>query len=38
VIVLRARSNRVDDLSELIPKLLEILPGAKPGEVTWVGD
>lgn len=37
VIVLRARSNRVADLRALIPELLEILPAAKPGEVTWVG-
>ena len=37
VIVLRARSNRVTDLRALIPQLLEILPSAKPGEVTWVG-
>ena len=37
VIVLRARSNRIADLRTLIPELLEILPAAKPGEVTWVG-
>ena len=37
VIVLRARSNRVADLRTLVPQLLEVLPAAKPGEVTWVG-
>jgi hypothetical protein len=37
VIVLRARSNRVTDLRRLIPQLLAALPGAKPGDVTWVG-
>ena len=37
VIVLRARSNRIADLRALIPQLLEILPAAKSGEVTWVG-
>ncbi len=37
VIVLNARSNRVADLRELIPQLLEILPSAKRGEVTLIG-
>ena len=37
VIVLRARSNRVADLRTLVPQLLEVLPAARPGEVTWVG-
>lgn len=37
VVVLRSRSNRVADLRTLIPELLEILPTARPGEVTWVG-
>lgn len=36
VIVLRARSNRLVDLRPLIPRLLEILPAAKRGEVTLV--
>ena len=36
VIVLRARSNRVQDLRPLVPKLLEILPQAKGGEALWV--
>jgi hypothetical protein len=36
VIVLRARSNRLVDLRPLIPRLLEILPAAKHGEITSV--
>jgi predicted nuclease of predicted toxin-antitoxin system len=36
VIVLRARSNRLRDLRPLVPKLLEVLPVAKQGEVLWV--
>jgi hypothetical protein len=36
VLVLRARSNRLADLRPLVPRLLEALPAAKPGEVTWV--
>ena len=37
VVVLRAASNRLTDLRRLIPRLLAALPGAKVGEVTWVG-
>jgi len=36
VIVLRARSNRLQDLRPLVPKLLEMLPMAKGGEALWV--
>lgn len=36
VVILRARTNRLVDLRPLIPKLLELLPMAKRGEVTWV--
>jgi hypothetical protein len=36
VIVLRARSNRLQDLHPLIPKLLEALAKAKRGEALWV--
>lgn len=36
VIVLRAPSNRLGDLRTLMPKLLELLPTAKRGEVLWV--
>ncbi len=36
VVVLRARSNRLTDLKPLVPKLLEVLPGAKKGEAVWV--
>ena len=37
VLILRARSNRLTDLRGLIPQLLQALPVAKRGEVTWVG-
>jgi hypothetical protein len=37
VIVLRAPSTRRRDLQSLIPQLLTALPGAKRGEVTWIG-
>lgn len=37
VVVLRAGSNRVRDLRDLIPQLLAALSIAKPGDVTWVG-
>lgn len=36
VVVLRARSNRLQDLRPLVPKLLEILPKVKRGEALWV--
>lgn len=36
VIVLRARSNRLQDLRPLVLKLLELLPAAKSGEALWV--
>jgi hypothetical protein len=36
VLILRARTNRLIDLQPLVPKLLEALPNARPGEVTWV--
>lgn len=37
VVVLRAPSNRLADLRLLIPKLLDAIPIAKRGEVTWIG-
>jgi uncharacterized protein DUF5615 len=37
VIVLCARSNRLQDLRPLVPKLLEVLSTAKRGEVLGVG-
>jgi predicted nuclease of predicted toxin-antitoxin system len=36
VLVLRARSNRIQDLEPLVPAVLEALPTARPGEVTIV--
>jgi hypothetical protein len=36
VLILRARSNRLADLQPLVPKLLNALPAAPAGQVTWV--
>lgn len=36
VMVLQAQSTRLLDLRPLVPKLLELLPTAKRGEVLWV--
>jgi hypothetical protein len=38
VVVLAARSNRLDDLRPLVPRLLEILPTAKRRGVTIARD
>jgi len=38
VIVLQARTNRLADLRPLVPRLLQALESAKPGEITLVGD
>ena len=37
VIVLRAVSNRLSDLKPLVPKLIETIPTAERGKVTYVG-
>jgi hypothetical protein len=37
IIVLRAKSNDLDDLKKLVPELLEALPIAPRGQVTWIG-
>lgn len=37
VVLLVAKTNRVDDLVALVPKLLAILPHANKGDVTNVG-
>lgn len=37
VVILRASTNRLSDLTLLIPRVLTILPEAQAGEVTWVG-
>jgi hypothetical protein len=37
VIVLRARTNRLEDTSPLMPQVLAILPTLKPGNVVTVG-
>jgi predicted nuclease of predicted toxin-antitoxin system len=36
VIVLRARSNKIEDIRPLIPQILEILSVAEPGQVAVV--
>jgi len=36
VLVLRARTNRLVDLRQLVPLLLRVLPIVRPGEVKWV--
>ena len=36
VIVLRCRSNRLQDLRALVPELLGSLPTAKMGDVLWI--
>jgi len=37
VVVVRARTNRIEDITPLVPRLLEVLPWARPGSVTHVG-
>ena len=37
VVVMGAPTNRLSDLKLLVPRLLEVLPRVKPGEVTWIG-
>ncbi|MGE5215718.1 MAG: DUF5615 family PIN-like protein [Chloroflexota bacterium] len=37
VIVLRCRSNRLQDLHLLLPELQNLLPTAKIGDVLWIG-
>jgi hypothetical protein len=36
VVLLTAKSNRIDDLLPLVPKLLESIPSAKKGNVTTI--
>ena len=36
VVVLVARTNRLDDLRPLVPRVLEMLPTVKPGAVTKI--
>ena len=37
VIVLRARSNKIEDLSQLVDEILATLNGIKPGNVMTIG-
>ena len=37
VIILRARTNRLQDLRPLVPELLTSLSSAKRGDVLWIG-
>jgi len=36
ILVLAARSNRLEDVRLLVPRLLRALPTAKPGVATWI--
>jgi hypothetical protein len=37
VVILRASSNRLEDLRPLVPKGLEVLASLAKGQVVWVG-
>lgn len=37
VVVMRARSNRIDDLRPLVPTVLRAIATARPGQVVPVG-
>jgi len=37
VIVLRARSNKIEDLSALVESILDALGGIKPGQILIIG-
>jgi len=37
LLVLRARSNRIEDLRALVPEILRVLPGIHPGKIVRVG-
>ena len=38
IVILRARSNRYDDLSPLIPRILKVLDALRQGDLVRVGD
>lgn len=38
VVVLSARTNRLADLRRLVPSLLAMLPGCRPGELRIVAE
>lgn len=37
VVVIRAHTNRIEDIRPLVPALLQVLPGLRAGTVTHVG-
>jgi hypothetical protein len=37
IVTLRARSNRIEDLQPLVPRLLEALERLSPGDATFIG-
>ena len=37
VVVMRAPSNKIEDLSPLVPEVLAVLPGLKKGQIVTVG-
>ncbi|HEY6227535.1 MAG TPA: DUF5615 family PIN-like protein [Verrucomicrobiae bacterium] len=38
IFVLRAKSNRMEDIRPLIPELIQRLPEARPGQVVEIGN
>lgn len=37
IVVLRAQTNRIEDILPMLSRLLAVLPNVKPGTVTYVG-
>ena len=37
VVVMRAPSSKIEDLSPLVPEVLAVLPGLKKGQIVHVG-
>ena len=37
VVLIRARSNRIDDLRKLVPQILDAVAGSEPGKVRIAG-
>lgn len=38
VVLIHCKSNRLDDLLDIVPELLAALPQARPGKVTHIGN
>ena len=37
IVVVRAHTNRIEDIAPLVPQLLEVLPAVRIGTVTHIG-